>query len=411
MKRSIFFSFLLFFYTPSLFAQNIDCDAIILFLNQKEVQITQLNLNAPDYIPLHYLVSRDIIRELKQFKKEVISNYSECKTITFSELINKYDELNNSVLQKYDSLSLLNQKVYFIFYEKAIYEYQFNNEEDGKYFLDRSLQYNSTYPNAVLLKLNKLLDENRFQECLSLLNTLYYETEMDPEQEKQAIEYTDKFYDKLYKTADSLLKLEHATEALELFEVLEIFCQNLPAAYCNDDYYHGVLNSKTGIYESYIAIAKVANKRGNTQIAERFYQYAQDYLESTPHLKDYEFKSEITTEPTPQSFLKVSIELPVLPPSTLLTVQKEEEPMESEEPKEQPPVEKVQEVVYELSPKELKEKYNKMVLQALALCIKEEFSASYSMFKEAKKLEDCRCFTTDFRVDLMLRELLKLLDL
>jgi len=377
-----------------LFAQNADCDAIISFLTHKEVQIAQLSLTDPDYIPLHYLVAQDIIKEFNQFRRDVIPNYMGCKAITLSELINKYDELNNSVLQKYDSLFVLNEKVYLIFYEKALFEYQFNNEEGGKYFLDRSLQYNASFPNAVLFKLNKLLDKNLFQESLSLLNTLYYDTEMDDEQEKQAIVFTDKFYDKLYNTADSLLKMEHATEALELFEILEIFCKNLPTAYCNDDYYHGVLSSKTGIYESYITIANVAKKRGNLQIAEHFYQYAQEYLDNNPHLQGYEPKQEIK----PQKIIE-------------FTEFKEETVIEEVQEIVQEIVQEVeQEIVPALSHKELKEKYDQMVLLGLALCLKEDFSASYKTFSEAKKLEECSCFATDFRVDLMLRELSKILE-
>ena len=279
MKRHYFIFFILIFCNPSLFAQKSDCELITNFINQKKTQIEHLNLYDPDYIPLHYLVAKDLVKELKKFKEDVIANYSECETITFSELINKYDELHSSLQQKYDSLDGLSKNVYLLFYEKSLYEYHLNNEEDGKYYLDRSLQYAPTFPNAILLKLNKLLDKNLFNECLSLLNTLYYETEMNEEQEQQAIVFTDMFYDKLYKTGDSLLKNEHAAEALQLFEILEIFCQNLPTAYCNDDYYHGVLNSKTGIYDSYLAIAKVAEKRENSQIAARFYQYAQEYLD------------------------------------------------------------------------------------------------------------------------------------
>jgi len=381
------------FFSQCLFAQKIDCEEIVSFLNQREKQISQLNLHDPDYIPLHYLVAKDIIKMVKKFRNDVIPNYSDCKTITFSELINRYDEINNSIQQKHDSLAWLNENVHSIFYEKALYEYQFNNEEEGTYFLDRSLQYLYTYPNAVLLKLNKLLDKNFFKECLSLLNTLYYETEIDNEQEKQAIKFTDKFYDKLYKTGDSLLKMEHAAEALELFEILEIFCQNLPTAYCNDDYYHGVLSSKTGIYDSYIAIAYAAEKRDNLQIAARFYQYAQEYLDNNPYLINYEPKTEKT-----EFIIRELADEPKTEKTELSQIVLEEKA----------PIEE-QILVSEPSSKELKEKYDRMVLQALALCIKEDFQGSYALFTTAKKLEECRCFATDFRVDLMLRELSEIL--
>jgi hypothetical protein len=186
-----------------------------------------------------------------------------------------------------DSLRTLNEKVYLIFYEKALYEYSIHNDEYAAYFLYRSLQYNPTFTDAILLNLNKLLQKNNFKEALSLFHTLYYETEMTREQEQQAIEFTDIFYQKLYFTGDSLVKQERAAEALELFEILETFCLNLPSSYCNDDYFHGIMRSKSGIYESYIAIAKVAENRGNKAVAEHFYQYAQEYLETNRYLNAY----------------------------------------------------------------------------------------------------------------------------
>jgi hypothetical protein len=382
-------SFLIYLlFSQLLFAQKNDCEKVASFLNEKETQIAHLNLHNPDYIPLHYLIAQDIIKSLEQFRIEVIPHFMPCTTLTFNELIDKYDALKNSVQIKHDSLSWLNKNVYLIFYEKALYEYQFKNEEDAEYFLLRSLQYNETFPNAILLKLNKLLDKNHFGASLSLLNTLYYETELDREQEKQAIEFTDKFYDKLYKTGDSLIKMEHAAEALELFEILEAFCLNLPSSYCNDDYYHGLLRSKSGIYESYLTIAQTAEKRGNPRIAALFYQYAQEYLETNPYLKDYESIDEIITKHVElkEKYIEIEQKVTINAENVVLNVEKAE-------PK--------------LSSKELKEKYDKLVLQALTLVIKENFLESYNMFLEAKKLEDCRCFATDFRVDLMLQELSK----
>jgi len=359
LKRSLFFIFC-FSFTWFVFAQENKCTQMASFIKEKEKQIERLNLHNPDYIPLHLLVSREIIEALNKFKNEVIPNFIECADFTFSYLINKYDELKNNVEQKHDSLIALNKRVHLLFYQNALVEYQFNNEVDGDYFLQRSLQYNSTFPEAILLKLGRLLDKNRFEECLSLLNTLYYETQLDENQENRAIEFTDNFYDKLYRTGDSLVKAERAAEALELFEILEAFCLNLPTSYCNDDYYHGVLRSKSGILESYLAIAHTAEKRGNKEIAAHFFQYAQEYLEENPHVKNYEYKLE-------DNYAYKS--------------------------------EDVQ------AGNAIKAKYGQLVVEALSLCKSEKFAESYTLFLEAKKLEDCKCFPVDFRVDLMLREL------
>lgn len=396
MKRNPLLLLCFFIHSSFVFAQQIDCEKIISFLNTKETQIGNLNLHDPDFIPLHFLTAKDIVKEFEQFRKDVIPNFTKCNEITFSDLINRYDELKNTLQIKYDSLSWLKTNVYLIYYEKALYEYQFHNETDAEYYLQRSLQYNDVFPNAILLKLNKLLDNNRFKECLLLLNTLYYDTQMDREQEMQSIQFTDNFYSKLYNSADSLVKIEHAAEALELFQILEIFCLNLPSSYCNDDYFHGVLRSKSGIYESYLAIAKVAENRDNQAIATHFYQYAQEYLETNPYLKNYESKTEVTND-----IHHIETETPIEHRVIMDVNPKiEDDPVVAIDTVHKP----------ELLPEVLKEKYDNMVLKALSLCIKEDFRASYHWFMEAKKLEDCRCFETNFRVDLMLKELEKIID-
>ena len=57
-----------------------------------------------------------------------------------------------------------------------------------------------------------------------------------------------------------------------------LFCNNMPSGYCNDDYYKGIVLSREGVYESYISIAKEAEKRGNHEMSRKFYQYAEEYL-------------------------------------------------------------------------------------------------------------------------------------
>ena len=409
MKQSRLIFLYLFIHSSLLFSQTVDCEKMVTFLNEKETQIAHLNLQDPDYIPLHFLIAKDISKELVQFRQEVVPYFTACEQITFNKLINKYDDLKNNLQLKQDSLSWLNEHIHLIFYEQALYEYRLKNEADAEYYLQRCLQYNDTFPDAILLKLNKLLEKNHFEACLSLLNSLYYETQMNRAQEMQAIEFTAQFYSKLYNTADSLVKIEHAAEALTLFEVLERFCLNLPTAYCNDDYFHGVLRSKSGIYESYLAIAKVAEKRGNPTIAAHFYQYAQEYLENNPYLQNAEStkaeskkgeKDEMIRELDDKMIVDTSHSSPLIPDysplisdsSPLIPDSSPLIPVDAE------------------TPAAIKDKYDNLVLQGLALCIKEELSESYKIFLAAKKLEDCNCFITDFRVDLMIQELSKIMD-
>ena len=54
----------------------------------------------------------------------------------------------------------------------------------------------------------------------------------------------------------------------------------MPSGYCNEDYYQGIIRSREGVYDSYIAIAKEAEKRHNTEMAKKFYRYAEEYKKS-----------------------------------------------------------------------------------------------------------------------------------
>ena len=73
------------------------------------------------------------------------------------------------------------------------------------------------------------------------------------------------------------MKNDRSAEALEVFLALEQFCTNMPSGYCNDDYYRGILRSREGVYESYLSIAREAERRHNYEMARKFYLYAEEY--------------------------------------------------------------------------------------------------------------------------------------
>ena len=85
----------------------------------------------------------------------------------------------------------------------------------------------------------------------------------------------------------------------------------MPSGYCNDDYYHGILRSKSGVYESYLKIASVARERKNFEMEKRFLQYAQDYLNENPEIA-HQGKSQPSEQlsystPEPKPFFNTSV--------------------------------------------------------------------------------------------------------
>ena len=201
----------------------------------------------------------------------------------------------------FDTLEKQKEVIDEIFYQSALEESYFKNWENCYYFVNRSLEYNPLNANSLLLKLELLYQDSIYAECLSHLERLYSKSQLTEEQEKKAMDFTAKFYDKLYSIGDSLVRIDKSAEALEIFQILEVFCLNMPSSYCNDDYYHGIIRSKTGVYESYLEIAKIARERKHYDIEVRFIQYAQEYADA-----NHEVLSQIVTL-NPEAVSEISL--------------------------------------------------------------------------------------------------------
>lgn len=276
--KKIFSAILLLWLFQTLVAQvNYDCESVLPKLKKWEERIAIIDISNPDKIPLHFLFVRDINTELQNFYDKELPQVVECTSLNFNDVISRYDKLLLRSRFLLDTLKTQNAIIDQIFYHHAIEEFYFKNYANCYYFLGRALEYNPIQADAILLKLELLYQDSAYADCLSLLETLYNKAQLNEMQEHKAMDFTAKFYDKLYSIGDSLVKEDHAAEALEIFKILEIFCLNMPSSYCNDDYYHGIIRSKKGVYESYLEIARIAREREHYDIEARFIRYAQEY--------------------------------------------------------------------------------------------------------------------------------------
>ena len=290
MKKDLIFIFSLFFISGLFAQEGYYCAGVSEKLENWKKRIEIIDISDPDKIPLHYLFVRDVVTELQQFYKEDLPQVVECKNLNFNEIISRYDKLLLQSRFLFDTLEKQKEVIDEIFYQSALEESYFKNWENCYYFVNRSLEYNPLNANSLLLKLELLYQDSIYAECLSHLERLYSKSQLTEEQEKKAMDFTAKFYDKLYSIGDSLVRIDKSAEALEIFQILEVFCLNMPSSYCNDDYYHGIIRSKTGVYESYLEIAKIARERKHYDIEVRFIQYAQEYADA-----NHEVLSQIVT--------------------------------------------------------------------------------------------------------------------
>lgn len=261
---------------------NIDCEKAAAFLPKMQQKTDNITTSDPELISLHYLFVQDYLEEIQLFRTNTMPQLHLCNDIPFYTTKRQLDTLEQRLHLLNDTLDIQRKRIDTIFYEMAFIELNMRDTSLAEYYLDRSLQFNRLNTDALILKMKILFAHQEYDECIELIHTLYNEAPLNRTQENDISDFTALFYDKLFTTGDSLVKLGLAADALPLFESLATFCHNMPSSYCNDDYYHGIIRSKSGVYESYLVIAQVAWDKNNPEIAYRFIDYAEAYLRENP---------------------------------------------------------------------------------------------------------------------------------
>lgn len=256
---------------------QVACDSVMSTFRHWEERIASLNYEDPEIISLHYLFLQDIQKEIHRFQERDLPKLHTCLQLDFYEAKAGFQKVQYKADQAETILSERKTLVDRIFYERAENELAFHDTSNALYNLDRALQFNKYQPDALLLKAKLTLAQKSYQESVDLIHLLYTEAELNDEMEKAVSDFTLELYEELYQVGDNLVKNNHSAEALEVFLALEQFCSNMPSGYCNDDYYRGILRSREGVYESYIAIAREAEQRHNYEMAKKFYQYAEEW--------------------------------------------------------------------------------------------------------------------------------------
>lgn len=240
-------------------------------------RLDKLDLHNPEVIALHCLFSEDVLQEMEAFRRDIVPQLPRNREVDYYEATAAFYKTYYRAQSLSGRLQALKARVPDMFCKLAEQEINFGNCQQALYYLERALQYEKFHPKALLMKADLSLRLHHFKESVALVHLLYTKAGLDDAQENAVSDFTLKLYDYLYSLGDSLVKSGRSAEALEVFLSLEQFCNNMPSGYCNDDYYRGILRSRKGIYESYLAIAKEAGRRGNTEMAQKFYSYAEEY--------------------------------------------------------------------------------------------------------------------------------------
>ena len=278
MHRSIF-TIVLLAIVVSLRAQApVPADSLPKMFQRWDTRLGELNYEDPEIVSLHYLFLQDILKEMDKTGKQLNTTLARSTKVDFYATKQAFQRIQNKAERINEVFTLRKSLVDHEFYLRAVEEMAYRDTTTAMYHLERALQYNPHNPDAMLLKCKILLAQRQFQPCVDLIHKVYTQTELNDEQENAVSDFTLELYDRLYTHGSDLVKSGRSAEALEVFLALEHFCNNMPSGYCNDDYYKGIVLSREGVYESYLSIAREAEKRGNREMARKFYQYAEEYL-------------------------------------------------------------------------------------------------------------------------------------
>lgn len=241
-----------------------------------EQRFAHLDSQDPEVITLHYYFLQDCVNELQKIKDNGDDILFYCPDK------NKIKAKGLQLLSTADSLQgIFAEQIKIVdelFYQKAKIEYIFADNDRTEYYLNRALQFNRHNVDALILKTKLKFEEKDYDECLVLFKELFNQNTLSEAQENDVYNLSSAYYYEIYNLGDSLVKADKGAYAIDLFQLLETFCHEIPSNYCNDDYYHGILRSKQGVYESYIAIARAAHERKNYELEKKFLRYAEEYL-------------------------------------------------------------------------------------------------------------------------------------
>jgi len=252
-------------------------DSLPSLFHRWEERMNGLQADDPEIVSLHYLFLQDILKQMDKTSVQLNSTLARSPKTDFYAVKRDYRRLTRKAAVLNEQLGEAKAHVDHTFYLRAVEELSYHDTARALYNLERALQYNPINPDAMLQKCKILLDQQQFQPCVDLIHEVYTKTELSEEQEMAVSDFTLELYDRLYTHGSTLVKNGRAAEALEVFLALEHFCNNMPSGYCNDDYYKGIVLSREGVYESYLSIAREAERRGNREMARKFYQYAEEY--------------------------------------------------------------------------------------------------------------------------------------
>jgi len=246
-------------------------------LSNAEIKIKKIDPAEVDRIPLFNIwidELNDLITEMtnKDYQDDLkLESYD---PISFISRTNKLSE-QIKILQSKLKNDLGQMDV--IYYERAVDFLKKYNYEEAEVYLDKTLQFNTLYFPAHLMKAKMHLRKGEPGESVEIIKFIDEKIEISQAERNILSELGDDVVKYYLTAAEELIMQDNNNEALDAIVKAEGFCNTIPGIDCPQQIFEIKSKAKYGIFKSYLQIATKAMAIVNYDFAEDYIQKASEY--------------------------------------------------------------------------------------------------------------------------------------
>ncbi len=247
----------------SVFQSNLKTFKSILTSDIDKLIINDCNLN-------------DIETQLNYFEYFGLERFFDFKN---QNQIQLYQNFKNLIIEIKQNRTVINQQISNIdyWYYKTAKNFLFDSDTASALeFLDKSLQFNYLYIPAVGLRASLLNNKNNAIEASVFLRKLANVLFTDNDNYRLLYIVVNQINNALAEKSDYFYKTGYYNESMMYYQYADSLCNAFRFSDCKN-FSDGILNSKKGIYKSYLRIANQAISTNNFNISESFTDKALEY--------------------------------------------------------------------------------------------------------------------------------------
>ncbi len=164
-----------------------------------------------------------------------------------------------------------------LLYEWALIEYEKGNTSKSKQLWERTLAYNPMHVPAHIALAEMELEEGLQEKAMNRLKSYMGRIKPASVWTDMALDFSSKMFEEQITSAKDLMEDGRYLDALKQLDVLEDFCMEIQLWVCPESLFETIQLAHTGMYNSYLSVARRAYQSANYAFAETYATSAGNY--------------------------------------------------------------------------------------------------------------------------------------